>query len=189
MQEDFKVVLFCGSSGGIDVLEHFLYPFEEMAKVAVVVVLHRKVSVKDYLSSYLNKKIRAKVITVEHGAPLEKGTVYLVPAGYHCLLENNMTLSLDLSAKVMFSRPSANVSLESFSYNLCERLIAVVVSGANSDGAEGVKWVRKRGGLVIVQNPIDAFAKAMPSAAIEALQEVDDIVPAHHMYNTVAKYF
>lgn len=188
-QEDFKVILFCGSSGGIDVLELFLFHLKKITEVAIVVVLHRKAGPKDHLKNYLNKKIDTKVITIEHGTKLEKGTVFLAPAGYHCLMENNMTLSLDLSEKIMFSRPSADVSLESFSYNLGKRLIAVIVSGANSDGAEGVKWVRRRGGAVIVQNPADAFAKVMPNAAIEALEQVDAIVPSHNIYNAVAKYF
>ena len=187
--ECFKVVLFCGSSGAIEVLELFLSSLEEILKVAIVVVLHRKVDVHDHLTNYLDKKINATVKTVEHGTKLEKGVVYLAPAGYHCILEKDKTLSLDLSEKVMFSRPSADVSLESFSYNLEDHLIAIIVSGANSDGANGVKWVRKRGGKIIVQDPVEAFAKAMPCASIEAVAKVDSIVPANEIYNTAAKYF
>ncbi|MGW9685960.1 chemotaxis protein CheB [Flagellimonas sp. 2504JD1-5] len=188
-QELFKVVLFCGSSGAIEVLELFLSAFKKEIDVAIVVVLHRKVGSPDHLASYLDKKMNIKVNTVEHGIKLERGTVYMAPAGYHCLLEKNMTLSLDLSEKIMFSRPSADVSLESFSYNLKDRLIVIIVSGANADGANGVKWVRKRDGKVIVQNPLEAFAKSMPCAAIEAIEKVDQIVPANQIYNSATKYF
>lgn len=186
--EHFKVVLFCGSSGAIAVLEDFLLHLKPKARAAIVVVLHRKIDLQGHLAKYLDKKAKVTVKTVEHGTPLEQGTLFMVPAGYHCILEKDMTLSLDLSEKVMFSRPSADVSLESFSYHLKDRLIAVIVSGANSDGANGVKWVKKRRGKVIVQDPSEAFAKPMPSAAIEAVTAVDHIVPSREINTIVTKY-
>nr|WP_299388571.1 chemotaxis protein CheB [Allomuricauda sp.] len=182
-------MLFCGSSGAIDVLEQLLIDIKETDKIAAVVVLHRKVDVRDHLAQYLNNKTQMKVSTMEHGQKMEAGNVYLVPAGYHCILEKNMTLSLDLSEKVMFSRPSADVSLESFSYHLKDKLVAVIASGANADGANGVKWVKKRGGTVIIQDPEEAFAKSMPCAAIKALDKVDQITTSKKMYTTVEKYF
>lgn len=188
-QESFKVVLFCGSSGAMDVLENFLLEINQGLKAAIVVLLHRKAATKDYLVRYLDKKIRLKVLAIEHGMLLEKGNIYMVPAGYHCIMEKNMTLSLDLSEKVMFSRPSADVSLESFSYNLEERLIAIIVSGANADGANGARWVWKRNGKIIVQNPEEAAIGTMPAAVIEAIDMVDHVVPSNQLYNTAAKYF
>ncbi len=188
-QKAIKVVLFCGSSGAIEVLEQFLLEVTKKLKVAIVVLLHRKTGLQDHLVSYLNRKVNVKVQAVEHGTSLEKGVIYIAPAGYHCIMEKDMTLSLDMSEKVMFSRPSADVSLESFSYNLRDRLIAIIVSGANSDGADGAKCAFKRNGKIIVQNPEEAFAKTMPSAVIEAIDKVDHIVPTNQLYNTAAKYF
>ncbi|UII79324.1 chemotaxis protein CheB [Flagellimonas sp. CMM7] len=188
-KESFKVVLFCGSSGAMDVLEDFLLEISHDLKAAIVVLLHRKAATQDYLVRYLDKKVRIKVLAIEHGMPLEKGNIYMVPAGYHCIMEKNMTLSLDLSEKVMFSRPSADVSLESFSYNLKKRLIAIIVSGANADGANGAKWVWKRKGRIIVQKPEEAAIRTMPAAVIEAIDMVDHIVPSNELYNTAAKYF
>lgn len=188
-QELIKVALFCGSAGAINVLERFVKDINQVPKVAIVVVLHRKTSMQDHLVNYLGSMIHMKVEAIEHGVHLEEGAIYVAPAGYHCILEKDMTLSLDLSEKVMFSRPSADVSLESFSYNLKDKLIAIIVSGANADGAEGAKWVNKRNGKVIVQSPVEAFAKAMPGAVIEAVEQVDHIVPAHEIYKTAAKYF
>ncbi|SNY99579.1 CheB methylesterase [Flagellimonas pacifica] len=188
-REPIKVVLFCGSSGAINVLENFLLNIEQGLKVAIVVLLHRKKGTQDYLVKYLNQKICVKVLPVEHGIQIEKGIIYIIPAGYHCIMEKNRTLSLDLSEKVMFSRPSADVSLESFSFNLKEQLIAIIVSGANADGANGAKWVAKRNGKLIVQTPKEAFAKTMPSSVLEAVDRVDHIVPTNELYNTAAKYF
>ncbi|MEO9510711.1 MAG: chemotaxis protein CheB [Flavobacteriaceae bacterium] len=184
-----KVVLFCGSSGAIDVLERFLLDVSEPPNAAIVVLLHRKMGIQDHLVNYLERIIKVKVMAVEHGMRLETGIIYLAPAGYHCIMEKDLTLSLDLSEKVMFSRPSADVSLESFSYNLKERLIAIIVSGANADGAEGAKWVVKRKGKVIVQNPVEAFAKKMPASVLETVEKVDHIVTTNEIYKTVVKYF
>ncbi|WP_420400937.1 chemotaxis protein CheB [Flagellimonas sp.] len=185
-----KVVLFCGSTGAIEVLEKFLmHVSQKNLKAAIVVILHRKTGPQDLLVKYLNQKLKVMVKAIEHGIPLEKGVIYIAPAGYHCMLEKNMTLSLDLSEKVMFSRPSADVSLESFSYNLKDRLIAIIVSGANSDGADGAKCVSRRKGKIIVQNPTEAFAKTMPSAVIDSLDRVDHIVTTKELYKTAAKYF
>lgn len=188
-QEPFKVALFCGSSGAMDVLETFLSAVDRGLKAAIVVLLHRKAATQDYLARYLGQKTLVNVQAIEHGTPLKKGTIYMVPAGYHCLMEKNMTLSLDLSEKEMFSRPSADVSLESFSYNLKERLIAIIVSGANADGAKGAKWVWKRNGKIIVQQPEEAAIGTMPMAVIDAIETVDHIVPSNELYTTAAKYF
>ena len=188
-QEPIKVILFCGSSGAIGVLENFLLDIEQDMAAAIVVLLHRKKGTQDYLVKYLDQKTCVKVQSVEHGIQLERGTIYMAPAGYHCIMEKNRTLSLDLSEKVMFSRPSADVSLESFSFNLKEQLIAIIVSGANADGANGAKWVLKRNGKVIVQDPAEASAKTMPNAVIEALERTHHIVPTNKLYKTAAKYF
>ena len=184
-----KVVLFCGSTGAIEVLEQFLLDITQDLKAAIVVVLHRKTGTQDFLVRYLNGKITPEVKAIEHGTPLENGTVYIAPAGYHCMLEKDLTLSLDTSEKVMFSRPSADVSLESFSYNLTDKLIAIIVSGANADGANGAKCVSRRNGKIIVQNPMEAFAKTMPCAVIDTLDHVDHIVATNQLYTTAAKYF
>lgn len=187
--EAFKVVLFCGSSGAMDVLEVFLLAVDQNLKAAIVVLLHRKAAAQDYLVRYLKQKTQVKVQGIEHGMLLEKGTIYIVPSGYHCIMEKSMTLSLDLSEKVMFSRPSADVSLESFSYHLKERLVAIIVSGANADGANGAKWVRKRNGKIIVQHPGEAVIGTMPSAVIDAIDAVDHIVPSNELYTSAVKYF
>lgn len=188
-EETLKVVLFCGSAGAIDVLERFLLDIDQAPKVAIVALLHRKMGLQDHLVSYLERMVKVKVRAVEHGTRLKEGYIYLAPAGYHCILEKDMTLSLDLSEKVMFSRPSADVALESFSYNLKDRLIAIIVSGANADGAEGSKWVAHRNGKLIVQKPAEAFAKTMPGSVLEAVEQVDHIVSATEIYRTAAKYF
>ncbi len=188
-QKPFKVVLFCGSAGSMDVLECFLTKVKPEDNVAIVVLLHRKRYGQDNLVKYFKNKAKVEVRAIEHGLGLHSGCIHVVPADYHCILEKDLMLSLDMSEKIMFSRPSADVSLESFSYHLKERLIAIIVSGANEDGANGAKWVSKRKGKIIVQKPSEAFAKKMPGAAIEAVDRVDHIVNASEIYDTAAKYF
>jgi two-component system chemotaxis response regulator CheB len=97
---------------------------------------------------------------------IEGGTVYLAPPGYHLLVEPDRTIALSVDKPVHFSRPSIDVLFESAAYAWRERLIAIVLTGANEDGAEGLARVREFGGRAWVQQPETAAAPTMPASAI-----------------------
>ena len=101
--------------------------------------------------------------------------MYLAPADYHLLVERGQ-FSLSTEGAVAFSRPSVDVLFESAADAYRSRLIGVILTGANSDGALGVKRIKQKGGVVIVQDPASAEAPAMPQAAISAAR-VDRILP------------
>ena len=108
------------------------------------------------------------VVGIKHRMRIQPGTIFIVPGGYHCLLGTGGSFELDSSDKVLFCRPSADVSLESFSFVLKSKLLAVIVSGSNEDGARGVEYVLKRGGKVVIQDPERAKFKQMPESALRA---------------------
>jgi two-component system chemotaxis response regulator CheB len=99
--------------------------------------------------------------------PIEPGTVYIAPPDYHMLVEPECVLSLSKDAPVAFSRPSIDVTFESAAHAYRERLLGIVLTGANSDGASGLATIRREGGRAWVQRPEEALANAMPAAAIE----------------------
>ena len=166
-----KVILFCGSAGGLEVFFNFLKEIELPKNVCVVGLFHRASSYKDVLSKIASQYNEGNVYPGEHGTKLEAGNVYIAPGGYHILLEEDLKITLNLDEKVHYCRPSADVSLESFSYVLHDNLIAIIVSGANEDGGDGVKYVIKRKGKVIVQDPKDAEYPEMPEAAFDSIKE------------------
>jgi two-component system chemotaxis response regulator CheB len=94
--------------------------------------------------------------------------VHVAPAGYHLLVENDRHFALSVDEHVRYSRPSIDVMFGSATDVYGESLIGVVLTGANSDGAEGLARIRRRGGTAVVQAPESAEAAAMPRAALES---------------------
>lgn len=97
----------------------------------------------------------------------EPGSVYVAPGGYHLLIEPDHRFAFSVDSKIGFSRPSIDVLFESAADAWGPALAAIVLTGANSDGAAGLARVRQSGGLAIVQDPREAEMDTMPQAALE----------------------
>ncbi len=116
------------------------------------------------------------LIEAEERCKAKAGTIYLAPADYHLLVEADHTFSLSVDAKVNNARPSIDVFMIAAAEAWGRGLVAVLLTGANADGAVGMSAVRSAGGLCMVQEPLGAFAPEMPQAAIDR-GGVDWIVP------------
>ncbi len=117
------------------------------------------------MTELLQARCRVAVREAEDKEPISGGTVYFAPPDYHRLVENDRHLTLSDDEPVLYSRPSIDVLFESAADAYGPGLVGVVLSGANRDGANGLKAVAEAGGTVIVQNPDSAYAAAMPEAA------------------------
>jgi two-component system chemotaxis response regulator CheB len=106
------------------------------------------------------------------------GNVYFATPGYHLSVEQDRSLSLSLEERVHYSRPSIDYLFESAADAYGESLAAVLLTGANHDGARGLAQVKRRGGLTIVQDPEDAQVATMPLAALK-IQQPDHVLPIH----------
>lgn len=163
------------SMGGLRALQILLTKFPADFPVPIAVVQHRAKTSDDALSRFLQKWTRLRIRDAEDGEKLKGGNVYLAPADYHLLVEHGR-LTLSVEDPVQFSRPSIDVLFESAADAYKSRLIGVVLTGANSDGAAGAQKIKSRGGIVVVQDPETAEARAMPEAAI-ATGKVDRVMP------------
>jgi two-component system chemotaxis response regulator CheB len=105
----------------------------------------------------------------------------LAPANYHLLIEANNTFSLTIDPKVNFCRPAIDVLFETAAGVYRDKLIGVLLTGANSDGARGLQKIKQLGGVTIVEDPQTAEVSAMPMAAIEKFK-VDYILPLEKIY-------
>ncbi len=105
------------------------------------------------------------------------GRIYLAPSNYHLMFENGNLFSLSVSEPVNHSRPSIDICFETAAEVYGTRLVGVVLSGANMDGAKGLARVKKEGGLTIVQDPKDSEIQTMPEACLH-LFEPDHIYDA-----------
>ena len=141
----------------------------------IAVVQHRYRTSDDALPAFYRKITKLKVVDVEDKQTIRRGTVYFAPANYHLLVEEGV-FNLSVDDAVAYSRPSVDVLFESAADAYGDKLVAVILTGANQDGARGVARVKKHGGFVVVQDPKTAEAPAMPEAAIAATR-VDRILP------------
>lgn len=108
---------------------------------------------------------------VEDKDPIEPGHVYLAPANYHLLVDDDGHFSLSIDEPVRFSRPSIDVTFESVADVYGPRTVGVVLTGANEDGSRGLRRIADRGGLAIVQDPAMAESPLMPASALKAVPE------------------
>jgi len=162
----FKTIIIGGSAGSLDILLKVL-PFIDKLTVALVIVLHRKNSDDMMLEELIGKKSSFPVVEVEDKIALEPGFIYVAPSDYHLLFEKNYLLSLDISEKINYSRPSIDVSFESAAEVFGPMLTGILLSGANSDGTEGLKTIKNFGGITVVQDPDTAEIPFMPNYAIQ----------------------
>lgn len=161
-----KVVIIGGSAGSLNALMNILPYLPNLISFAIVIVLHRKNSDDLTLEELLKVKSKIPVKIIEDKIPLQSGFLYVAPSNYHLLFERNDTLALDTSEKVNYSRPSIDVSFESASEIYGDNLIAILLSGSNSDGTAGVKAIQEAGGIIVIQNPLSADMPFMPNHAI-----------------------
>lgn len=162
-----EAVVIGASAGAVQALSVILPALPVDFQLPIIIVVHIPSDKRSILAELFQAKCKLEVQEAEDKLPIRNGTIYFAPADYHLLIETDKTLSLSSDEPVLFSRPSIDVLFESASDVYGPSLIAIVLSGANHDGASGLKTVVQAGGIALVQDPDTAFASAMPEAAIQ----------------------
>jgi len=165
----YELVVMGASWGGLGALERVLGGLPRGFRTPIAVAQHRSPDgSSEGLARLLGAHASMPVVDAEDKQPIEAGTVYLAPPDYHLYVEpDGFALSVDDA--VLYSRPSIDVLFESAADAYRDRLIAVVLTGANEDGARGIAAVKRLGGYAIVQNPVEAEKPEMPRAALRAI--------------------
>jgi two-component system chemotaxis response regulator CheB len=163
-----EILLLGGSAGSFKLIFNIIKNFDANLDKAVIIVIHRKKNFYSDLEKLFsdNTKLEFKEITDKDR--LKKNTIFIAPANYHTLIEKEETFSLDVSERIWFSRPSIDVTFESAAEVYKDKCTAILFSGANQDGAQGMLKLRNYGSLTIVQDPEESEMPQMPLAAIEA---------------------
>jgi two-component system chemotaxis response regulator CheB len=162
-----EAVAVGASTGGIEALIVLLKALPRDFEPAILIVMHIPATNDSLLVSVLAPHCLLPVQEAEDKDPLKPGAVYIAPPGYHMLTELDRTLALSVDEPVNFCRPSIDVLFESAAYAYRRALLGIVLTGANDDGARGLKAIREAGGLAWVQDPQEAVAGAMPQSAIQ----------------------
>lgn len=171
----FDIVVVGASRGGVEALRAILPALAGTSPLPLVVAQHRGKDEPELLAQHLSRATSLPVADALDKEPLVRGRVYLAPADYHLLVERGH-LALSTEAPVRNARPSIDVLFESAAEAYGPGVLAVVLTGANDDGAAGLRRVKERGGFALVQDPAGAASRAMPDAAIAAAP-ADRVVP------------
>jgi len=179
------VVIGGGSAGGFTALRHLVMALRKNFPLPVLAALHVGNDARDNAASVLVAHSHLKIDEVVDGLVIKPGHLYLAPPGYHMLVERNGTVALSVDERVSYSRPSIDVLIQSAADAYRDRLVAVILSGANQDGAAGLLAVRSRGGLAVVQDPATAEVAMMPEAALQlaGADHVLDLDGIAHLLN------
>ena len=163
-----RLIVVGASWGGLQAISTILAALPEALVAPIVVVQHRARTADGLLAQLLQACTRRRVADVEDKEPIVAGAVHLAPADYHLLVEDGH-FSLSTDPVVRYSRPSIDVTLHSAADGLGARALGVVLTGANDDGARGLRRLIDRGGEAVVQAPETAEVRTMPEAAARAL--------------------
>ena len=174
-RRDAGVVVVGSSAGGLRALERILGDLPPGFPVPIVAVQHRSRESSDAYAEVIASTTSLPVHDAEDDVPLSAPGVYVGPPDYHVLLEPGR-ISLSVDEPVSYSRPSIDILFESAADTYGPRVVAVLLTGANEDGARGLARVKAAGGYAIVQDPRTAESPAMPSAAI-ARAVIDRVLP------------
>ncbi|WP_439696440.1 chemotaxis protein CheB [Mucilaginibacter sp. AW1-7] len=161
-----EILLLGGSAGSFKLLFQIVKLLDPNLNKTVIIVIHRKKNFFSEIEKLFAENSRMLMREIGDKDILNKNTIYIAPANYHILIEKEGTFALDVSEPVWFSKPSIDVTFESAAEVYKERCMAILLSGANQDGAEGLLKLRNSGATTIAQHPEDAEMEEMPAAAI-----------------------
>ncbi|MDD5216400.1 MAG: chemotaxis protein CheB [Methylococcales bacterium] len=176
----YKMLVIGLSAGGMPLVKQLLTALPSDYSLPIALVAHLPQDFQSHFDKVLDCSTNLPVSIVRDKDPIKAGHIYIAPAGYHLLIEQNHRFALSADKAVKAVRPSIDVLFSSAAEVFENDLIAVILSGANSDGADGMAIVKQLGGLCIVLNPADTEFNTMPNAVINAV-DVDYIVSIEEM--------
>ena len=170
----YKAIVIGGSAGSFQVVTKILSALPQQLSVPVFLSLHRLKHVRSGFLEALSLKSNLPVIEPNDKDQIRPGRAYLAPANYHLYIEMGNRIALSTEEAIHHSRPSIDLSFITAAQAYREKLIGIILSGANSDGAMGLKKVKEYNGLTIVQDPAECQVPTMTEASMK-LTQVDHV--------------
>ena len=171
-----EAVVIGASAGGVEALLTIFSELKPGFRLPIIVVLHLPDERRSQLAEVFARRVALPVREAQDKQPIVPGTLYFAAPGYHVSVEHDLSLSLSQEEPVHYSRPAIDYLFESAADVYQQRLAAILLTGANQDGARGLSQVKQSGGLTIIQDPDEAQVATMPRAALELFQP-DCILP------------
>jgi two-component system, chemotaxis family, protein-glutamate methylesterase/glutaminase len=175
LNNSYKAVVIGGSAGSFQGMVKILSQLPKGFPLPIIMCLHRLKHVRNGFVEALSIKSVVQVTEPFDKENIKKGGVYLAPANYHMSVELGNYFALSTEEMVNNSRPAIDITLSTCAFVYKERLIGILLSGANRDGAAGMKSIHDKGGLTLVQEPSECMIDTMPKAAL-AITEIDYVL-------------
>jgi two-component system chemotaxis response regulator CheB len=185
LNKSIDLLVIGGSAGSFSILMELIPLIKPQISFPILIVLHRKSSIQTSIADIFNKKTTLQVFECEDKETLLPNNIYFAPADYHIMIEKDNSICLDYSEKINYSRPAIDITFKSASQIYQSRLAAILLSGANNDGAKGLEYIHQNFGTTIVQNPATAEVENMPASAIKLFKPtyVANVADMAHLIN------
>lgn len=175
VNNSYKAVVIGGSAGSFQGIVKILAQLPKTFPLPIIMCLHRLKHVRNGFVEALSIKSVVQVTEPYDKEPIKKGGVYLAPSNYHMSVELGNYFALSTEEMVNNSRPAIDITLGTAAYVYRDKLVGILLSGANRDGGLGMKYIKDKGGLTIVQEPSECMIDTMPRAAM-SLTQIDHVM-------------
>jgi two-component system chemotaxis response regulator CheB len=175
LNNSYKAVVIGGSAGSFQGITKILSQLPKTFPLPIIMCLHRLKHVRNGFVEALSIKSVFPVVEPYDKEQIKKGGVYLAPSNYHMSVELGNYFAMSTEEMMNNSRPAIDITLGTAAYVFRDKLIGILLSGANRDGGLGMKHIKDRGGLTIVQEPTECMIDTMPKAAM-ALTKIDHVL-------------
>jgi len=183
---DYKAVIIGGSAGSFQVVTRILNSLPKNFPLPVLLCLHRLKHVRSGFVEALSLKSRIPVEEPYDKDQLKPAHAYLAPANYHMYIELANRIALSTEEAVNHSRPSIDLSFITAANAYRQKLIGIILSGANKDGSYGLKKVHDNGGTTIVQDPNECEVRTMTQSALQ-LTKVSNVYTTDQIIKYLSK--
>jgi two-component system chemotaxis response regulator CheB len=175
LSNKYKAIVIGGSAGSFQGITKILSQLPKGFPLPIIMCLHRLKHVRNGFVEALSIKSTSEVTEPYDKEQVKRDHVYLAPSNYHMSIELGNNFCLSTEEMINNSRPAIDITLQSAAYVYKDKLIGILLSGANKDGAQGMKHIHDRKGLTIAQEPSECMIDTMPTAAM-AVTEIDYVL-------------
>jgi two-component system chemotaxis response regulator CheB len=166
----YKAVIIGGSAGSFSVVSKILSKLDPAFPIPVIICMHRLKHVRSGLVEALNLRSKIKVLEPYDKERIGENRAYLAPSNYHLFIEFDNTFHLSTEAALNHSRPAIDYTFSSAAYTYRDKALGIILTGANKDGAKGLKDIHDKNGTTIIQDPASCDIDTMTKAALKLFE-------------------
>jgi len=186
--KNIEAIVIGGSAGSFPIICAILEALPHDFNIPILLSLHRLKNIRHGFKEALSIKSKNKVLEPSDKHKIKQNEILLAPSNYHMYIELNKSISLSTEEVINNSRPSIDLTFDSASYVYKSKLLAILLSGANKDGALGMYNAHKRGSYTIVQDPLDCTIDTMTKSAL-SLTEVNEILNVNEIKQLILSLY